>query len=82
MIGLRSVSQYAVEAWGRVHAMNDTVRIKRPLCCRRQQNLGGRTTQDLLGNSVKVRTRAQESPDDFDGSIFEHTIDWEKGSED
>lgn len=61
--------------------MNDTVRIKRPLCCRRQEDLGGRTRQDSQGNSVKVRTRAQESPDDLDGSLLEHTINLKKGAE-
>jgi hypothetical protein len=53
---------------------DDTVKIKRPLYCRRQQDLGGRTTQDLLGNAVKVRTRAAESPDEFDGSLLEDTL--------
>jgi hypothetical protein len=61
--------------------MNDTVRIKRPLSCRRHQDLGGRTKQDSLGNSVKVRTRAQESKGYYDGSELEHTVDLEKGSE-
>jgi len=62
--------------------MNDTVRIERPLRCRRNEDLGGRTQQDSLGNSVKVRTRAQESQGDFDGSFLEHTVNFEKGSED
>jgi hypothetical protein len=60
--------------------MNDTVKIKRPMCCRRHEDLGGRTKQDSLGNSVKIRTRAQESPEDLDGSLFEHTVNLEKGS--
>jgi hypothetical protein len=60
--------------------MNDTVKIKRPMCCRRHEDLGGRTKQDSLGNSVKVRTRAQESPDDVDGSLLEHTVNLQKGS--
>jgi hypothetical protein len=64
-----------------IHVVNDTVRIKRPFSCRRQQDLGGRTTQDLLGNSVKVRTRAQESEDEFDGSLLEHTLNLKKGEE-
>jgi hypothetical protein len=59
--------------------MNDTVKIKRPMCCRRHQDLGGRTKQDSAGNSVKIRTRAQESPDDFDGSLLERTVNLEKG---
>jgi hypothetical protein len=61
--------------------MNDTVRIKRPLFCRRGEDLGGRTNQDSPGNSVKVRTRGQESQDDFDGSVLELTANLGKGSE-
>lgn len=60
--------------------MNDTVKIKRPMCCRRHEDLGGRTTQDPLGNSVKVKTRAQDSQDDPDGALLEHTVNLEKGS--
>jgi hypothetical protein len=58
--------------------MNDTVRIERPLRCRRNEDLGGRTQQDSLGNSVKVRTRAQESQDYYDGLMLEHTVNLEK----
>ena len=65
----------------REYVMNDTVRIKRPLCCRRQEDLGGRTRQDSLGNSVKVKTRAQDSPDEFDDSVLEHTVNLKKGAE-
>jgi hypothetical protein len=61
--------------------VNDTVRIKRPFCCRRQEDLGGRAGQDSQGNSVKVRTRAQESQDEFDGSLLEDTMNLEKGAE-
>jgi hypothetical protein len=61
--------------------MNDTVRIKRPLSCRRHEDLGGRTKQDSQGNSVKVRTRAQESKDYYDGSMLEHTVNLDKDSE-
>jgi ribosomal protein L15E len=61
--------------------MNDTVRIERPLRCRRQEDLGGRAKQDSLGISVKVRTRAQDSPDDFDASVLEQTVNLEKGRE-
>jgi hypothetical protein len=64
-----------------IQFMNDTVRIKRPLSCRRHEDLGGRTKQDSLGNSIKVRTRAQESEGDFDGSLLEHTANLDKGSE-
>jgi hypothetical protein len=58
---------------------DDTVKIKRPMCCRRHEDLGGRTKHDSLGNSVKIRTRAQESQDDFDGSLLEHTVNLQKG---
>ena len=58
---------------------DDTVKIKRPMCCRRHEDLGGRTKQDSLGNSVKIRTRTQESQDDFDGSLLERTVNLEKG---
>ena len=61
--------------------MNDTVRIERPLSCRRREDLGGRTKQDSPGNGDKVRTRAQESQDDFDDPVLEHTVNLEKGSE-
>jgi hypothetical protein len=61
--------------------MNDTVRIKRPIFCRRHEDLGGRSTQDSQGNSVKVRTRAQESQDEFDGSLLEHTLNLKKGAQ-
>jgi hypothetical protein len=54
--------------------MNDTVRIKRPICCRRQEDLGGRTKQDSLGRSVKVRTRAQDSQHDPDCPLLERTV--------
>jgi hypothetical protein len=60
--------------------MNDTVKIKRPMCCRRHEDLGGRTQQDSLGNSVKIRTRAQESQDDLDSPLLERTVNLEKGS--
>jgi hypothetical protein len=56
------------------NVMNDTVKIKRPMLCRRQEDLGGRTAQDSLGNPIKVRTRADESPDEFDGSLLENTL--------
>ena len=62
--------------------MNDTVKIRRPMDCRRHEDLGGRTKQDSLGNTLKVRTRAQESQDDFDGSLLEHTLNLENGSAD
>jgi hypothetical protein len=54
--------------------MSDTVKIKRPICCRRHEDLGGRTQQDSLGNTLRVRTRAQESQDDADCPLFERTV--------
>ena len=65
----------------RKYVMNDTVRIKRPLACRRQEDLGGRTGQDSQGNSVKIRTRAQESPEELDDSLLERTVNLKKGEE-
>jgi hypothetical protein len=58
--------------------MNDTVRIERPLVCRRHQDLGGRAKQDSQGNSVKVRTRADDCGDDFDDPVLEHTVKMDK----
>jgi hypothetical protein len=60
--------------------MNDTVKIERPMCCRRHEDLGGRTKQDPLGKSVKVRTRAQDSQDDLDCPLLERTVNLERGS--
>ena len=42
--------------------MNDTVKIERPMCCRRHEDLGGRIKQDSLGNAIRVRTRVHDSP--------------------
>ena len=55
--------------------ISDTVKIERPMCCRRQENRGGRMTQDPLGNAVTVRTRAHDSPDDLSLSLLELTDD-------
>ncbi|HME40799.1 MAG TPA: hypothetical protein VKG63_17725 [Steroidobacteraceae bacterium] len=60
--------------------MSDTVKIKRPMCCRRQQDLGGRIKQDSLGDNVKVRTRAGDSEDDLSRSLLELTQNLGKGS--
>jgi len=60
--------------------MNDTVKIKRPMVCRRHQDLGGRTREDSQGNPIRVRTRADESQDDFDGAFLEHTVKLDGGS--
>jgi hypothetical protein len=53
--------------------MNDTVKIKRPLSCRRHEDLGGRTGKDSLGNPVKVKTRAHDSEDDLSRSWLDLT---------
>jgi hypothetical protein len=51
--------------------MNDTMKIERPMWCRRHEDLGGRSKQDSLGNPVKVRTRVHDSDDDFASSWVE-----------
>jgi len=61
--------------------MSDTVKIKRPLFCRRHEDLGGRLKEVSLGNSVKVKTRARESEDDLSLSEFELKDDSEMDSE-
>jgi len=61
--------------------MSDTVKIKRPLFCRRHENLGGRLKEVSLGNTVKVKTRARESEDDLSLSEFELKDDSEMDSE-
>ena len=53
--------------------MSDTVKIKRPLFCRRLQDLGGRIKEDLPGNPIKVRTRAHDSEEDDSDSLLELT---------
>ena len=60
--------------------MSDTVKIKRPLFCRRREDLGGRTKEDLPGNTVKVRTRAHDSEDPSSLGL-ELTEDSESGQE-
>jgi hypothetical protein len=60
--------------------MNDTAKIERPMCCRRHEDLGGRTKQDSLGKCVKVRTRAQDSQDDLDCPLLERTVNLGRGS--
>ena len=54
--------------------MNDTVKIERPLCCRRHEDLGGRIKQDSLGNAIRARTRVHDSPDDFVGPWLEPEV--------
>lgn len=58
--------------------MNDTVRIERPLRCRRQHDLGGRAKQDSLGNPVKVRTRIQDSEGEITGSWLKPEVNGAK----
>jgi hypothetical protein len=62
--------------------MNDTVKIKRPMCCRRHEDLGGRIKQDPAGNTIRVRTRAHDSHDDFARSWLELRVHLERGSAD
>jgi hypothetical protein len=62
--------------------MSDTVKIKRPMSCRRHENLGGRTAQDPAGNGVKVKTRADDSQEEFDSLLLERTVNLEKDSKD
>jgi hypothetical protein len=45
--------------------MNDTVKIERPIACRRHEDVGGRIKLDSQGISVTVRTRVHDSQDDF-----------------
>jgi hypothetical protein len=60
--------------------MNDTMKIERPMCCRRHEDLGGRTKQDSLGNTVKVKTRVHDSDDDFASSWVELAVNSETDS--
>jgi hypothetical protein len=60
--------------------MNDTVRIKRPICCRRQEDMGGRVKQDSLGNTIKVKTRVHDPDDDIDLLWSELMDDLERSS--
>ena len=59
--------------------ISDTVKIQRPMCCRRHEDLGGRMTQDCLGNAVTARTRAHDSEHDPSGPLLELTNSFEKG---
>ena len=43
--------------------MTDTVRIERPLFCRRVEDRGGRSKTDAQGGVSTVRTRSYESRD-------------------
>lgn len=44
--------------------MTDTLRIERPLFCRRMEDRGGRLRRDLQGNTVRVKTRIHDSSED------------------
>jgi hypothetical protein len=61
--------------------MNDTVRIKRPICCRRHEDLGGRIKPDSLGNTIKVKTRVHDSSDDIDRSWLKLVENLERSRE-
>jgi hypothetical protein len=41
------------------------VKIERPMCCRRHENVGGRIKQDSLGNALRVKTRVHDSQDEL-----------------
>jgi hypothetical protein len=60
--------------------MSDTVKIERPLRCRRHEDLGGRTKQDSVGNAIWIRTRANDSQDDLSTSWLSITASSEQGS--
>jgi hypothetical protein len=60
--------------------MSDTVKIERPLSCRRHEDLGGRNSKDSLGNPIKVRTRAHDSQEDLFRSWLELTDNSQRGS--
>jgi hypothetical protein len=62
------------------HVMNDTVKIERPMCCRRHEDLGGRIKQDSLGNTIRVRTRVHDSQDDPARSWLELAVNLERDS--
>jgi hypothetical protein len=59
---------------------NDTVKIRRPMCCRRHEDLGGRIKQDSLGNTIRVKTRAHDSQDDFASSWLDLALNLERDS--
>jgi len=60
--------------------MSDTVKIERPMCCRRQEDLGGRIKQDSQGNTIRVRTRVHDSQDDLGRSWLELKVNLKRGS--
>jgi hypothetical protein len=48
--------------------VNDTVKIERPLCCRRSEDRGGRVKRDPMGNETRVRTRVYDAANDLSNS--------------
>jgi hypothetical protein len=60
--------------------MNDTVKIERPMCCRRHEDLGGRIKRDARGNTIRVRTRVHDSQDDFALSWLDLRANLERSS--
>jgi hypothetical protein len=50
------------------------------MCCRRQEDLGGRIKQDSVGNAVRVRTRVHDSQDDVARSWLEVAVNSERSS--
>jgi hypothetical protein len=61
--------------------MSDTVKIKRPLFCRRREDLGGRSKEDSPGHPVKVKTRAHDAQDESPSLGLELTDKFESGQE-
>ena len=61
-----------------VDVMNDTVKIERPLCCRRREDIGGRIKHDSLGNTIRVRTRVHDSRDDLARSWLDLKVNEER----
>jgi hypothetical protein len=54
--------------------MNDTVKIKRPMECRRREDLGGRVKKDPQGNMLKIKTRAEDATDESEDLLLERTV--------
>ncbi len=43
-----------------IYMLSDTMRIERPLFCRRQSDRGGRIKYDSRGNPILVKTRVSD----------------------
>ena len=54
--------------------MCDTVKIERPLFCRRREDRGGRQNRDAEGNPVMVKTRAADSLDELELSWLSASV--------